>query len=223
MNQSPDPGKGKSGETIRAAEARMIADATLFAARAHAGQVREDSGEPYINHLAEVAAFLSALEPFDPELVTAAWLHDVVEETAFTLDDIRMLFGVEVAELVGDVTDPPDLKGKARRDRQVTHTRESGPRVKLLKLADKTSNVEELIGLPAESFDPKGNERYLKWARRVVAVCRGLAPDLEARFDRSAERLDAEIAAARTREEPKNNGKSEPSRRKGKPNKEKKK
>ncbi|MAW89156.1 MAG: phosphohydrolase [Phyllobacteriaceae bacterium] len=223
MNQSPDPGKGESGETIRAAEARRIADATLFAARAHAGQVREDSGEPYVNHLAEVAAFLSALEPFDPVLVTAAWLHDVVEDTAFTLDDIQMLFGSEVAELVSDVTDPPGIKGKARRDRQVTHTRESGPRVKLLKLADKTSNVEELIGLPADRFDRKGNERYLKWARRVVDVCRGLAPDLEARFDRSAETLDAEIAEAKAREKPVKHGQSKPSRRKGTPKKEKKK
>ena len=73
---------------LGSAEARRIADAALFAARAHAGQVREDSGEPYVNHLAEVAAFLSALEPFDPVLVTAAWLHDVIEDTGITADDL---------------------------------------------------------------------------------------------------------------------------------------
>lgn len=222
MKRVPDHGKGESGATIPAADARMIADAALFAARAHAGSVRQDSGEPYVNHLAEVAAFLSALDPFDPALVTAGWLHDVVEETGFTLDDISVLFGSEVAGLVADVTDPPDLKGKARRDRQVTHTLACGPRVKLLKLADKTSNVEELIGLPEGRFDRRGNERYLKWARRVVAVCRGLAPELEARFDRSAERLEAEIAAARNREDRTKSVTSKSRRRKGASRKEKK-
>lgn len=223
MTLNPEPGDDTSRDTVAAADARMIADAALFAARAHAGQIREDLREPYINHLAEVAAFLAALEPFDPVLVTAGWLHDVVEDTSFTLEDIRTLFGADVAELVNDVSDPPDLKGKVRRDRQVTHTMESGPRVKLLKLADKTSNVEELTGLPAARFDRKGNERYLKWARRVVAVCRGLAPELEARFDRAAERLEGEIAEAKAREKPGKHGKSKTSRRKGSPKKEKKK
>ncbi|PHP69004.1 phosphohydrolase [Zhengella mangrovi] len=212
ISPANDAGADRS---LRAADLRMVADAALFAARAHAGQVRSDSGEPYVNHLAEVAAFTAALEPLDPVLVTAAWLHDVVEETEFTLEDVMTLFGPEVAGLVADVTDPPDLKGKARRDRQVTHTLECGPRVKLLKLADKTSNVEDLIGLPGERFDLRGNERYLKWARRVVAVCRGLAPDLEARFDRSAERLDQEIAAAHKRQI-EDKSKSKSPRRKGK-------
>ncbi|WP_293291816.1 HD domain-containing protein [Oricola sp.] len=164
-----------------------------FAARAHDGVMREDRGDAYFNHLAEVAAMCAELEPFDAVLVAACYLHDTVEDTSVTEADIRAQFGDDIADLVMDVTDPAGLKGKARRERQVAHTAGSGPRVKRLKLADKTSNVEELIGLPDGRFDAKGNAKYLKWARRVVDTCRGLEPTLEARFDASAETLEREI------------------------------
>lgn len=171
----------------------VVARAVLFAARAHDGILREDRGDAYFVHLAEVAAMCAALEPFDSVLVAACYLHDTVEDTEVTEEAIRTEFGDEIADLVMDVTDPPDLKGKERRERQVTHTAAAGPRVKRLKLADKTSNVEELIGLPAKRFDADGNAKYLKWARRVVDVCRGLEPVLEARFDASAALLETEI------------------------------
>ena len=189
-----------AGANITDANARLIMDAALFAADAHSSQVRTDRGDPYINHLAEVAAMCASIEPFDPVLVAAAWLHDTVEDTDPTEADIRSRFGGQVAALVLDVTDPPGLHGDARRERQIAHTAACGPRVRRLKLADKTSNVEELIGLPTERFDGPGNARYLDWSRRVVTVCRGVAPALEARFDRSAARLEAEIAIARQRE-----------------------
>jgi (p)ppGpp synthase/HD superfamily hydrolase len=172
---------------------QTIARAVLFAARAHDGIKREDKGDAYFNHLAEVAAMCAALVPFDPVLVAACYLHDTVEDTEVTEETVRAEFGDEIADLVMDVTDPPGLKGKERRDRQVTHTAAAGSRVKRLKLADKTSNVEELIGLPARRFDATANAKYLKWSRRVVDVCRGLEPKLEARFDASAAKLEAEI------------------------------
>jgi len=180
-----------------AADNAMIAKAVLFAARAHDGIRREDKGDGYFIHLAEVAHMCAALEPFDPVLVAACYLHDAVEDTNVTEETVRSEFGDEIADLVMEVTDPPDLKGKARRERQVAHTAAAGPRVKRLKLADKTSNVEELIGLPAKRFDTKANAKYLKWARRVVDVCRGTEPQLEARFDASAEKLEHAITRHR--------------------------
>ena len=172
---------------------RIIAKAVLFAAKAHDGSVREDAGDAYFNHLAEVAVMCADLEPFDPVLVAACYLHDTVEDTDVTEEMLRAEFGAEIAGLVMDVTDPPGLRGRKRRERQVTHSAAAGPRVKRLKLADKTSNVEELIGLPARRFDVKANTKYLDWAQRVVDVCRGLEPALEARFDASAARLQADI------------------------------
>lgn len=182
-----------------AQQQRTIAKAVMFAARAHDGQKRQDAGDAYFNHLAEVAALCAGLEPCDPVLVAACYLHDAIEETDVTEEVLRAEFGDEIADLVMDVTDPPGLKGKKRRERQVSHTAAAGPRVKRLKLADKTSNVEELIGIPARRFDVKANARYLDWARRVVDVCRGLEPALESRFDASAARLQADIERHSTR------------------------
>ena len=195
-------------QTLSTAEARMIGEAALFAAHAHGSQMRADRGDPYLVHLAEVATMVSRLEPYDPVLVAAAWLHDTVEDTGVREPIIRERFGDQVAGVVMDVTDPPALKGQARRERQVTHTAQAGTRVKLLKLADKTSNIEELLDLPTDRFDAEDNARYLDWSRRVVDVCRGLAPELEARFDRSAARLEAEIELARQRQ--KDNSSMEP-------------
>ncbi|PWW01737.1 metal dependent phosphohydrolase [Hoeflea marina] len=171
----------------------------MFAARAHDGETRQDAGDAYVNHLAEVACICAGLEPFDPVLVAACYLHDAIEDTAVTETVLRAEFGDEIADLVMDVTDPPDLKGRERRERQVSHTAAAGPRVKRLKLADKISNVEELIGIQARRFKVKANARYLDWARRVVDVCRDVEPALDARFDASARRLEAEIDRHRTR------------------------
>lgn len=177
------------------ADARTIADAVAFAAEAHAGQKRGDGETPYINHPAEVAARCARAEPFDPVLVTACYLHDTVEDTAVTEDELRRRFGDAVTDLVMEVTDPPGLKGRARRQRQVDHTATASRRAKLIKIADKTSNVTELVTRPPVDETPKGMRKYLKWARAVVDVCRGLDAGMEAAFDAAAARLEAEIEA----------------------------
>lgn len=177
------------------AEGRTIAEAVEFAAEAHAGQRLDNGKTPYFNHLAEVAARCARHEPFDPVLVTAAYLHDTVEDTGVTEELIRERFGDAVADLVMEVTDPPDLKGKARRQRQVDHAATSSERAKLIKIADKTSNVGELVDRPAKDETVKGMRKYLDWARAVVDACRGVDGDMEAAFDTAAERLEAAIAA----------------------------
>jgi (p)ppGpp synthase/HD superfamily hydrolase len=168
---------------------RQISDAAMFAAHAHGNQMREDMGDPYLVHLSEVAAHCASIKPLDPVLVAAAWLHDTLEYTETKKSLLQERFGQAVADLVADVSDPPNLRGKARRQRQVDHTAQAGVRTKRLKLADRTSNVEEVLNAPDDRFDAKGAARYLKWSHRVVDVCRGAAPDLEARFDKSAKRL----------------------------------
>ena len=170
-------------------DVRRISEAALFAAHAHKNQMREDMGDPYLVHLSEVAAMCASIDPLDPVLVAAAWLHDTIEYTDTGHAALRERFGEAVADLVADVSDPPGLKGKARRQRQVDHTAKAGVRTKRLKIADRTSNVEEVLNGPEDRFRPKSAARYLKWSRRVVDVCRGAAPELEARFDQSAARL----------------------------------
>lgn len=176
-------------------DARMIAEAVEFAADAHAGKQGDDGRTPYFNHLAEVAAFCARREPFDPVLVAAAYLHDTVEDTGVTEELIRERFGDAVTDLVMEVTDPPGLKGKERRQRQVDHAATSSERAKLIKIADKTSNVAELVDRPAKDETAKGMQKYLDWARAVVEACRGVDDAMEAAFDTAAERLEAAIAA----------------------------
>jgi (p)ppGpp synthase/HD superfamily hydrolase len=172
---------------------RQILEAALFAAQAHKDQMREDMGDPYLVHLSEVAAMCASIEPLDPVLVAAAWLHDTLEYTDTKEIALREHFGEPVANLVADVSDPPGLKGKVRRQRQVDHTAKAGIRTKRLKLADRTSNVEEALNAVGDRFRARSGARYLKWSRRVVDVCRGAAPTLEARFDMSAMLLQARL------------------------------
>lgn len=168
---------------MTADDARLIAEAAVFAARAHRFQRRDDTGDAYMVHLAEVAAACARHEPFDAILVAAAYLHDTVEDTEVTEKALRAAFGETVTEIVLEVTDPPGLKGKARRERQVSHTATASDRAKLIKIADKTSNLAELVEHPRGIAQIKNARRYADWAKRVVDVCRGLDAGMEDAFD----------------------------------------
>ena len=173
-----------------AADNAMIAKAVLFAARAHDGIRREDKGDGYFIHLAEVAHMCAALEPFDPVLVAACYLHDAVEDTNVTEETVRSEFGDEIADLVMEVTDPPDLKGKARRERQVAHTAAAGPRVKRLKLADKLHADVVAYGNPtwADTSGSAGGGAYR-------ADTAGLYARLDGRLERGAHTLTPSVYA----------------------------
>jgi (p)ppGpp synthase/HD superfamily hydrolase len=177
-------------------------EAFAFAAHAHAFQKRDDMGDAYVTHLAEVAASCARHEPFDPVLVTAAILHDTLEDTATTEDALRSAFGDEITEIVLEVTDPTELKGKARRERQVTHIATASMRAKLIKIADKTSNVAELADLPQGIGRVKRAQRYIDWSRRVVDVCRESDAMLEFAFDAALARAEAGVKQS-VRENPK--------------------
>lgn len=176
-------------------EARIVVEAFDFAAHAHARQKRDDMGDSYLVHLAEVAHILAGIEPFDAVLVAAGLLHDTVEDTDATIEKIADAFGDEIAGIVAEVTDPPGLPAKEKQPRQAEQMKIASSRARLLKLADKTSNVAELADVPKSRRPRLGQmKRYLKGARAVVASCRGLDANLEAGFDQTAARLDARIA-----------------------------
>src|SRR5690242_6920517 len=98
-----------SPRRIRPRDIRQISHAAVVAAHAHKDQIREDAGDPYIVHLAEVAAMCATIRPLDPVLIAAAWLHDTLEYTDTDSKALRETFGVAVADLVKDVSDPPGL------------------------------------------------------------------------------------------------------------------
>ena len=151
--------KGKKPATIESIKAAiktylpdadfdMIERAYLVAAEGHAGQTRV-SGEPYINHPLSVAEILTELQ-LDDKTIAAAILHDVVEDTLFTLDEIRDMFGEEVALLIDGVTKLGMIQFKSKEDRQLETYRKmilataKDIRVIIIKLADRLHNMRTL-------------------------------------------------------------------------------
>ena len=163
----------------------QLARAADYAARQHLGQRRKgERGEPYINHLTEVAALLAeATNGEDAVLLLGGLLHDTIEDTATTFADLEAMFGIEVAELVAEVTDDKSLSQAERKRLQVESTPGKSRRAKLLKLADKTSNLRALIDSPPVDWSAERLSDYVDWAEQVVKSCRGLNAVLEAGFD----------------------------------------
>ena len=174
---------------------RLLTRAYQFAGERHAHQRRKgDAAEPYINHLAEVADLVAeATDGSDPNLVAAAVLHDVVEDTPTRLGDVEALFGKDVAALVGEATDDTSLPKAERKRLQVVHAPERSPRAKVLKMADKTSNLRALATSPPAEWQRDRRADYINWARAVVAGLRGPSPWLEARFDEAAAAAEAAL------------------------------
>jgi guanosine-3',5'-bis(diphosphate) 3'-pyrophosphohydrolase len=164
---------------------RLVSEAAELAARRHSGMARKGRGnEPYINHLAEVANLLSAAtDGADAELVAAGWLHDTIEDTKTTREELAGRFSERVATLVVECTDDMNLPKRERRRLQVVNASHKSPGAKLIKIADKISNVRARI-VP----NPTAEERddlvdYTNWAEQVVAGCRGGNAWLDHTFD----------------------------------------
>ena len=173
---------------------RLICKAVRFAAERHTDQRRKGArAEPYFNHLAEVAEFLSeATNGSDAQLVAAGFLHDTVEDTDTPPDEITKLFGSDVATLVACVTDDKSQPKAVRKQLQIEKAPGLPNRAKLLKIADKTSNLRSMVASPPDGWSTERIANYIDWAEQVVSGCRGLAPTLEAQFD-------AAVRAARRR------------------------
>ena len=164
---------------------RLVSEAAELAARRHNGMARKGRGnEPYINHLAEVANLLSAAtDGADAELVAAGWLHDTIEDTETTREELAQTFSERVASLVVECTDDMSLRKPERRRKQIEDAPHKSSGAKLIKIADKISNIGARI-----QSDPTDDERddladYTGWAEQVVAGCRGGNSWLDTKFD----------------------------------------
>ncbi len=156
-----------------------------FAARKHTDQRRKgEREEPYINHLAEVARLLAdATDGDDLDLVLAGLLHDTIEDTETTYDELVGEFGAVVADLVAEVTDDKSLEKAERKRRQVETAPNKSDRAKMIKIADKTSNLRSIVASPPKDWSVERQREYFAWAAKVVAGCRGVNAKLEGWFD----------------------------------------
>jgi GTP diphosphokinase / guanosine-3',5'-bis(diphosphate) 3'-diphosphatase len=163
----------------------LFARALDFAARKHVHQRRKgESAEPYINHLAEVARLLAAApENRNAAVTVAGLLHDTLEDTATTYDELAAEFGEEIASLVREVTDDKALPKEARKKHQEEHAQLAPDGAKMIKIADKTSNLHSILNSPPRGWDLTRKKEYFDWAKRVVEGCRGVSENLEAEFD----------------------------------------
>lgn len=156
-----------------------------------------ERAEPYVNHLAEVADLVAeATHGTDPCLVAAAVLHDTIEDTGITHAELEEQFGSDVADLVVEVTDDKALTSAERKQLQVDHAGRSSARAKLLKLADKTSNLRSIANSPPTVWSVDRKHQYLKWAQEVAVGLRVGNVWLEGQFDEAARHLDETLATS---------------------------
>lgn len=144
-----------------------IEQAKTFATLAHGEQKRKYTGDPYIVHPAEVA-FILATVGADENMIIAGWLHDTVEDTQATNEEIRELFGDDVAELVHYVTDvsrPEDGNRKLRKSMDRDHVASGTPRSKSVKLADMISNTSSIV-----QYAPGFAVKYMAEKRDLLNV-----------------------------------------------------
>jgi GTP diphosphokinase / guanosine-3',5'-bis(diphosphate) 3'-diphosphatase len=163
----------------------LILDALAFAAERHRDQRRKGiESSPYINHpiaLARMLVLEARIE--EPEVIAAALLHDTIEDTETTLEELAARFGERVAGIVAEVTDDTALPKLDRKRLQVEHAAELSREAKLVKLADKTCNLRDVASCPPADWSLERRAEYFDWAKRVVDRLRGTNPSLERAFD----------------------------------------
>ncbi|MFO0673778.1 MAG: HD domain-containing protein [Polyangiaceae bacterium] len=170
---------------IPRAELARILKALAFAAEKHRDQRRKDEGaSPYINHpiaLADVLVNEGGVT--ETTVICAALLHDTVEDTDATPEELEAAFGPEIRGIVMEVTDDKSLEKAERKRLQIEHAATISREAKLVKLADKICNVRDIISAPPAGWSLERKREYFDWTRSVVDRLRGVSPALEAIFD----------------------------------------
>ena len=151
-------------------QCKELLSAIQFAAEKHQNQRRKGKDKfPYINHPIQVAHLLSSISEIDDtDILCAAILHDTVEDTDTTQEDIAEYFGDKIAGIVAEVSDDRSLPKPARKQAQIDHGPHLSFEASMVKLADKCCNIEDVITTPPENWDTQRRRAYLDWAKQVV-------------------------------------------------------
>jgi guanosine-3',5'-bis(diphosphate) 3'-pyrophosphohydrolase len=166
-------------------EISALLQALHFAADKHREQRRKDvEASPYINHPIEVAEVIARVgHVTDLVVLQGAILHDTIEDTMTTGEELEALFGAEVRRVVEEVTDDKHLPKAERKRLQIEHAPHLSTRAQLVKLADKISNVRGVTETPPADWSLARRREYLDWTEQVVAGLRGCNAPLEALYD----------------------------------------
>ena len=164
----------------------LLLRAAFFSGEKHKDQRRRDeSGTPYINHPLEVAYILMEEGGVtDAATLAAALLHDTIEDTNTTREELLMVFGREVSDLVVELT---DLKCTAPEDKkrlELAHAHHLSTKAKQIKLADKTANIRDLVTMPPANWDHQRKTAYFDFALQIAKATEDASPELMTVFMR---------------------------------------
>jgi len=171
--------------SISEEDLRRLLKALAFAAHKHRDQRRKDvESSPYINHPIALANILcNEGHVTDINVICAALLHDTVEDTDTTPEELEREFGGEIRGIVMDVTDDKTLEKAERKQRQIEHAAHISDQAKLVKLADKISNLRDVASNPPSGWNLQRRQGYFDWAMAVIDRLRGVHGPMETIFD----------------------------------------
>lgn len=174
---------------MKAAQSQLLIDALAFAALKHRDQRRKDpEASPYINHPIGLARVLTVEAGLvDAKVLAAAVLHDTLEDTQTTFEELRERFGKTIATVVREVSDDRSLPQAERKRMQVEHAAQLSRRARLVKLADKICNVRDVASNPPRDWSLQRRREYFDWAKAVIDRIRGTHRKLEKLFDEAFE------------------------------------
>jgi guanosine-3',5'-bis(diphosphate) 3'-pyrophosphohydrolase len=162
----------------------LLFKALAFSAEKHTKQRRKDIDKtPYINHPISLANILAQRWVIDENVLCAAILHDTIEDTETTVEELQEHFGEKITSIVLEVTDDKSLEKSVRKQKQVEHAASISHEAKLVKLADKIANITDIINTPPVDWSSDRKKEYFDWAKAVVDNLRGAHQGLEKDFD----------------------------------------
>jgi guanosine-3',5'-bis(diphosphate) 3'-pyrophosphohydrolase len=168
------------------ADLKLLLRALAFAAHKHRDQRRKDpEASPYINHpitLANVLVNEGGIT--DAETLAGALLHDTIEDTDTTPEELETAFGPVIRGIVEEVTDDMQLPKAERKRLQIEHAPGLSAAARRVKLADKICNLRDVADHPPPHWPLERRQAYFDWAKQVIDGLRGVEPALEQVFDR---------------------------------------
>ena len=181
----------------------LLFRALSFAADHHRfGRRKGEEASPYINHPIDVAAELAEVGVTDHEILSAALLHDTLEDTDATPADLEREFGPRVRRLVEALTDDPNLASRERKQLQLERAGGLETDAKGIRIADKICNARDVGFAPAQGWSLDRRREYLDWTEQVVSRCKGALPALDDRYVAVLEEARAQLDAEQRRDQP---------------------
>ncbi len=176
-------------------DTKNIFKALAFAAEKHRSQHRKGwQHVPYINHPIEVARLITDIgEVTNNGCIQAAFLHDILEDTDTTENEIEHLFGKNVLNLIMELTDDKSLPSDKQKELQLITASALSPLAKTIRIADKIANITDMMTYPIW-WSKRKKTNYLSWANEVVKACADANPKLAAHFFKLYEKYHSELA-----------------------------